>query len=75
LDYETENNKKDSFALEKAMVKYCHCDKNKPTCLYDFTMKVIMFDHQAFRIPDITYDNCTDVKQDYFYSGADNNHV
>ena len=42
--YEKQN-KEDAFALEKAMVQYYDCDSNRPTCLYDFTMKVIMFDY------------------------------
>lgn len=48
------------------MVKYFDCDPNRPTCLYDFTIKNIMFDYQAFSIRDFNWEK--DVIEDYFFS-------
>ena len=65
--YEKTNKEVDSFALEKAMVTHYDCNPNRPTCLYDFTMKVLMFDYQAFSIKDFDADK--EVIYDYFYCG------
>lgn len=38
----------DSYALEKAVVQHFDCSEEYPLCLYDFTLKQMMIDYQAF---------------------------
>lgn len=53
------------------MVCHYDCDPERPTCLYDFTMKVIMFDYQAFSIPDLK--EGIDIIENYFYPSEEEN--
>lgn len=57
-------NKSDSYAIEKALVAHMECNQDRPLCLYDFTLKSIMLDYQAFSLKDFSQ---IDVDQSYFY--------
>jgi hypothetical protein len=44
--------KPDCYALEKAIVSCYECDKSRPVCLYDFTVKSIVLDQMVYSIVD-----------------------
>lgn len=66
---ESEAHKEDSYGLERALVRHYNCDRSRPICLFDFTLKSLVLDFQAFRIPDLKgYNQDERIIQDYFYS-------
>jgi hypothetical protein len=41
---ESEAHKEDSYGLERALVRHYNCDRSRPICLFDFTLKTLVLD-------------------------------